>query len=105
MQKAKSFAIVLRQRRPIRSRLFQQIESPVHVGADKIVGTMNRAVYVTFGCEVNNGPGPLAFEQIAQQIAIDDVTLLKAVTVLTLHRLQIMEIASVGELVEIQDTG
>jgi hypothetical protein len=47
----------------------------------------------------------IAAQQIAQETAVDNVALLKAITLVGFDGTQIVEIASVGQLVEIYDAG
>jgi hypothetical protein len=62
------------------------------------------AIDVALSGEVDDGTWLLYDEYLAQSISIQDVALLKAVARMVLNRLQIAEIAGVGELIEIQQT-
>src|SRR5712664_295759 len=63
VQETESLTIALFQSRPVRSCFFQKAECPVDIGADKIVGTMDRAVYMSFGGEMDDGAGTLPRQQ------------------------------------------
>src|SRR5713101_436364 len=80
VQEAESLTIALCQSRPVSSRFFQQTECPVDIGADEIVGTMDRAVYMTFGGEMDDGTGTLPLQQSAHEITIHDVALLETIS-------------------------
>ena len=64
---------------------------------------MDGAVDVAFGSEVNNGAGPLASQQMPDEIAIDNVSLPEALAGMVLDGTQIVKIAGVGEFVEIEN--
>jgi len=61
------------------------------------------AVDVALSGEVNDSAGSLALEQVAQKIAVDDVALLEAIARVGFNGTQVVEIARVGQLVEIHD--
>src|SRR6266478_4436969 len=103
MQETERRAIGLGQRRPVGSRFFEQAECTVDVGADEIIGAVDGAVDVALSGEVNDGAGPLALEQVAQKIAIDDVAVCEAIARVSFDGAQVVEIARVRQLVEIQD--
>ena len=103
VQETERRAIRFRQRRPISARFFQQAECAVDVGANKIVGAVNGAVDMAFGGEMNDGARLFAPKQVAQTIAIDNVALLKAIARIAFDGSQVLEIAGIGQLVEIDD--
>src|SRR6266481_5248628 len=98
-------AINFRKRQPIGACFFKQTECAVDIGADEIIGTVDGAVDVALGGEVNNGARLFAPQQVAQEITIDDVALLETIVCVRLDGTQVVEIARVGQLVEIQDAG
>src|SRR5260370_41652919 len=104
MQETERRAIGLGKHRPVGSRFFEQAESAVDIGADEIVGAVDGAVDVALSGEVNDSAGSLALEQVAQKIAIDNVALLAAIARVGFDGTPVVEIASVGQLVEIQDS-
>ena len=103
MQKAKPFALGFRQSRPVGSRFLQQTESAVDVGANEIVGTMNRPVHVAFGCKMHNSARALALQKGSYQVAFDDIALLKPVRRVLGDGFKIARIPGIGQFVEIQD--
>src|SRR5208337_1586968 len=88
---------------PIGTCFFEQVEGAVDVGADEIVGAVDGAVNVALGGEVNDGAGLSAPQQAAHKIAIDDVALLEAIARMGFDGTQVVEIARVCQLIEIQD--
>ena len=103
VQETERGAIGFRKRRPVGARFFEQVECAVDVGANEIIGAVDGAVDVALGGEVNDGTRLFAPQQVAQEIAIDDVALLEAIARMGLDRTQVVEIARVCQLVEIQD--
>src|ERR1700693_130005 len=103
MQKAERRALGLGKRRPVGTRFFEQAECAVDVGADEIIGAVDGAVDVALGGEVNDGARLFAPQQVAQEIPIDDVALLEAIARVGFDGTQVVEIARVCQLVEIQD--
>src|SRR5260370_36767898 len=103
MQETERRAIGLGKHRPVGSRFFEQAESAVDIGADEIVGAVDGAVDVALSGEVNDSAGSLALEQVAQKIAIDNVALLEAIARVGFDGTQVVEIASEGQLVGVQD--
>src|SRR5438552_13652387 len=96
-------AIGFRKRQPVGSRFLEETECAVDVGADEIIGAVYGAVDVAFGGEVNEGARLFAPQQVAQEIAINDVALLKAIARMGVDETQVVEIARVCQLVEVQD--
>src|ERR1700733_13760481 len=103
VKKAEGCAIRFRKLRPIGSGFLKQAKGAVDVGADEIIGTMNGAVYVAFGGEMNDRARLFAPQQFEQIFAIDYVSLLETIARIGFDRTQIVEIARVGQLVEIDD--
>src|SRR5258708_152891 len=73
---------------PVGSCVLKRAECAADVGAD----------------EINDGTGLFAPQKVAQEITIDDIALLEAIAWVGLDGAQIVEIAGVCQLVEIQDT-
>ena len=96
-------AIRFRQRRPISARFFKQAECAVDVGANKIVGAVDGPVDMALGGEMNDRARLFAPKQIAQTISVDDVAPLKAIARIAFDGSQVLEIAGVSQLVEIDD--
>src|SRR5208282_1130081 len=105
VQKTEGCAIGFGKRRPVGSRFFKQVECAVHVCADEIVGAVDGAIDVALGGEMNDGAGLFAPQQVEQKIAIDNVALLEAIARMGFDGAQVVEIACVSQLVEIQDAG
>ena len=103
MEEMERFAIGFRKRQPVGARFLEQAECAVDVGADEIIGAVDGAIDVALGGEVNDGARLFAPQQVAQEIAIDDVALLEAIARVGLDGMQVVEIARVCQLVEIHD--
>src|SRR6516165_3026548 len=101
MKKAKLLALGIGQLSPIGSSLFQQAERAIHVGAHKVVGTVNGSVDMTFSGKMHNSSGTVPFQQVAHQGAIADVSVYECVAGLRRNRLQVSWISGISELVEI----
>src|SRR5438045_8971173 len=104
MQKAKRISSRAAKPRPISAGFFQQAKSSVHVGADKIVWPMNRAVHMAFSGEVNNRAWSVRDQQFCKQLTITDIALEKLVTVVGRHSREVRRIARVSQLVEVHNT-
>lgn len=87
----------------MRPGAFEQIEAAHHIGLDEFAWAMNGAIHMAFCCEMNNGSGLVGGKKVLNEIAIRDVTMHKAVQWVVFQRGQGLQIASVGQLVEIQD--
>src|ERR1700722_6363425 len=103
MQKAKSAAIGLGQRGPVGTSFFKQREGSVDVRADEIVGAVNRSVDVALSCEMNDGARLFASEQSGEGFAVQNMAALETVVRVSFDCVQVVEIAGVSELVEIDD--
>ena len=87
------------------SRFFQQVKCADDVGLDKIFGTENQMVHVAFCGKMNDHPRLVLLEQLAQKLAVEDVSLHENVPRIVFQAGKIVEIAGVGELVQIHDGG
>src|SRR5437868_4589436 len=103
MQKPKRFPVVATQRGPILARFFEQRKRAHHIGANEFVRAVNGTIDMAFGGEMNDRARTMAFECVADQFAIENVALLEGIPRMTLERLEVLQIACVCQLVEIQN--
>ena len=73
------------------------------VGLDEVFRAVNAAVDVRFGCKVDDGAGFVVGKKAGYQRGIADVSTYEDVTRVALQAGEILEIAGVGEFVEIDD--
>jgi len=95
--------LALRHFRNIGTRFLQQGEGTIHISGDKIIWSMDRAINRTFRCKVHNRPRLILLEQIANQLSISNIAMNKTITLVSGNLLQVVEVAGVSELVEINN--
>ena len=95
--------VLLALRGPIGAHGFEQVEGPHDVGLDEILGTVNRAVDVRFRGEVDDCPRPVLFQQATHQREVADIALAKLIRGEPCHRGEILQVAGVSQLVQIED--
>ena len=101
VQEAEAFLVGALQRAPVGAHRFEQVEGADHVGLDEIFGAVDRSVHMAFGGEVDHGARPVLRQQPLHQRTVADVALHEDVTGVAAQAGQILGIAGVGELVEI----
>ena len=82
----------------------QQIEGAYDVGVDELARAADGAVYVALGCKVEDGAGLVRSQQLADQGRVAKVALNKDVLGVTGDRRQVLQIAGVGQLVQVDDS-
>ena len=82
---------------------FEQRISADDVRLDEGRGAVDRAVDVAFRREVHDRIGLVLAEQRRHRFAVADVGLLESVARILCDRLQRLEVAGVGELVDVDD--
>ena len=102
VQKAERRLPIRVQAAAIGARAFQQAVGAHNVGGDEILGAMDRTVDMTLGGKVDDGARAALGQQPRHQRGIADVALHKDMALIALQRLQVGQIAGVGELVEVQ---
>ena len=103
MQEAESRLILFAKAPPVGACGLKKMESPNNVGLDKLAGAMNRAVHMRLGGEVHNSARLVLGEDFVDEDAIADIPSNKDVARIGLKRSEILQVAGVGELVEIDD--
>ena len=89
------------ERAPVAAGGFEQGEGAVYVGADEVAGAVNRAIDVAFGGKVDDGAGAVLGQQAVDQLAVADVALHKDVARVALERGEVLQVARVGEGIQI----
>ena len=79
----------------------QQVHRSHHVGEDELHGVGDGAVHMRLGGEVDNPIVALLLKQVGDEFRIHDVALHETVVRLLVNVGQVLEIACVGELVQI----
>ena len=73
----------------------------MHIGADEIIRSEDRTVYVALGCKVNDGAGLMLLNQFPGEFAVADISVSKTISWIGRHADQVARITRVGQLVEI----
>ncbi|CAM5367949.1 hypothetical protein RLIN73S_00790 [Rhodanobacter lindaniclasticus] len=101
VQEAEAFAGGAFEAAPVVARAFEQAQGADHVGLHELGRAVDRAVDVRFGGEIHDGIGLVFGQQLRHQRAVADVALYENVTRITLQRGQRIEVAGIGELVQV----
>src|SRR5205814_8034920 len=89
--------------RPHRARRFEQFVSSPDIRVDEWIRTVDRSVDVRFRGEVHDRIDTLALENVAHQVAIANVALHEAESLVLRHRFEARQVAGVGEGIEADD--
>src|SRR5262249_40389657 len=79
----------------------QQVKRPLNVGSDEIVSSLDGAVYVALGRQVDDGPRAMAGETLAKQRNIADIATYEGVSGVVFRHRQVRGFAGVGQFVEV----
>jgi hypothetical protein len=88
---------------PERAADMEQTGGAHYVGTDKGQGIHDGAVYMAFGCEVDNCVEPILFEEGLDPGFIDDVSFLEGVVGSVPDIFEISQITGIGQRIEIDD--
>ena len=88
---------------PIYLRSLKQRQCAHHVSACKGERILNRAVYVALCSEVDNAVNLVLLHEFENHLEVADVALNECVVLLVLNVLQVGEVASICEFVEVYD--
>jgi len=88
---------------PVAAYYFEQMEGADDVGLDEVFRAVDGAVDVALGGEVDDGARLLFGEQFADQGAVADVALDEDVALVAVQAGEVLQVAGVGEFVEIED--
>ena len=89
--------------RPVRSRLFQQREGPIDIGANEVLGSTDRAVHVAFRCEMHNRAWLVLFQQLPDETAIADIAVNEFIPPICSDAFQIVQVPRVSQFIQIHD--
>jgi hypothetical protein len=81
----------------------QEPEGPDHVGRDKILGAVDRAIHVALGGEVDERPRAVLGQEPRHEFAVGDVAPHEPVPRVIGQAREVGQVAGVGELVEVHD--
>src|ERR1700722_4430724 len=101
MQKTKLPAILCSQFPHIGPGGLEQAEGPIDIGADERLGAGKRTVYVALSGEMQDRARLITVEQTLDKGLVADVPLLEMVARMLLHRGEVLQIARIRELVEV----
>jgi len=97
-----SFALILlRQAFPIKFGSLQQRQSSHHIGLCKCEWILNTSIHMTLCCQVNDTIHMLFLHQLVECIEIANIHLHKLVIWLILYVLEISQITSISQLIQI----
>ena len=91
------------ERCPMPPSRLEQLEGAVDVRLDERARAIDRAVHVALGGEMHDDVGLVILEDAAERAGIADVGVFEAVARVVGDTGQIVEVAGVGQLVEVQD--
>jgi hypothetical protein len=97
------FARLALKRLPIAARAFEKIEGSDDVRLDELGRIVDRTIDVAFGREVHDRAGLVLVQELAHQSAVVDVSAHEDVLLIACERTEIVEVAGIGQLVEIDD--
>ncbi len=103
VQEPESGALITGQGLPVLADGFEQAEGADHVGLDEVFRAVDGAVHMRFGREIQDGPRPVLGQQPGEQLPVADVPLDEQVARIALQRREVLQIACVGELVEVDE--
>ena len=103
MQQTEARALGLRQCAPIGAGRLEQRKRADDVGLDELGRSVNRAIDMALGREIEHGPRPVHRQQRLDLRAIADVAADEQVPRIPFQRGEVAQVAGVGKLVEIDD--
>ena len=103
VQKTKRRALGIRQGAPISAHRLQQAKAAHDVGLDEVFRPMDGAVHMAFGRKVEHRARTVLRQQPIDQGPVADVALHEVVAGVALQAGQVLAVAGVGELVQVDD--
>ena len=88
---------------PVGAHGFEQAEGADDVGLDEVFRAVDAAVDVGFGGKIDHGAGLMLGEQFGDEVEVADVALDEEVARIATQRCEILEVAGVGQRVEVDD--
>jgi hypothetical protein len=86
---------------PVGPHRFEQAEGAQDISLDEVLGTVDGSVHVTLGREVDHDPRAVLGQQKVDQVKVTQVALYEDVPRITLETGNVLEVARIGELVEV----
>ncbi len=102
VQEAEGAFCCFRQCAPVGARRFQQAEGAVDISLDECARAMDRTVHMAFRRKVHDGARLMLLEQRQHLGLIADIATHKLMAAVLLQRRQIIKVARIGELIEIE---
>ena len=103
MEEAEGFLGSIIEPVPVSARSFQEGEGPNDVGLDELGGSMDGAIHMGLSGKVHNGAGTVLSEELGNKFRISDIASNEDMAGIPLDGGKVLEIARVGELVEVDD--
>ncbi|MNZ11442.1 hypothetical protein D3C78_283060 [compost metagenome] len=103
MKEAEGRASFLVHTLPVSTHRVQQLERAYNVGFNERLGAMNGAVDVRLGGEVEHCTRAVLGQQALYQRAVTDITVHKNMLRVALQAGQALQVAGVGQLVQVDD--
>jgi hypothetical protein len=88
---------------PVGAHAFEQVEGAHDVGVDEIAGAVNGAVHMALGGKIHHGSGLVLCQQAGDQCRIAKITLHKHMATILAKGSQVLQVARVGEFVQVDD--
>ena len=88
---------------PVGTDGFEQAEGADDVGLDEVFRAVDAAVDVRFGGKIDDGAGLVLGEQFGDEVEIADVALDEDVARIALQSGEVLEVAGVGQRIEVDD--
>jgi len=104
VQKPERILMPVRKHLPIVTNRFKQSQGANHIGLDECARTVDRAIHMAFGGEIQHCIGLVLLQQARDQGAIADIALHENMVVVTLQRCQRVQVSRIGQGVQIDHT-
>jgi hypothetical protein len=103
MEEAEGFLGRIIETIPVDTSGLKEIEGANDVGLDELGGPMDGAINMGLGGKVNDGARLMLRKELRNEYGITDITTSKGMAGVPLDGGEVLEIAGVGELVEVDD--
>ena len=103
MQKAESSLLIFWQVVPVTAYGFEQVKGADDVGLNEFTRTMNGAIHMALGGEVDDSTGLGIGQQVGHQSTITNVATNKLVAWVTFQLCQVLEVSGVSKQIEIHN--
>jgi len=103
MEEAKGLLVDFIEIVPVGSCGLEEGEGPDDVGLNEFGRAMDRTIHMGLGGKVDDGTGSVLDKELGNQFGITDVSADKDIPGIALQRGKVLEVARVGQLVEVDD--